>query len=144
MTLPTIGKLEKVSFPELGWENLTAKIDTGAYTSALHCHRIKVIEKEGKPILCFHLLDPNHEQYEKKELQFSEFSKAIVKSSTGEKENRYKIKTKLKIGEKVIRAEFTLTDRSKMRYPVLIGRKVLKKRFLVDVSKKNLLQDVNR
>lgn len=137
--LKTIGRLETVAFPELNLYNLEAKIDTGAYSTALHCHKIWLEEEDGQKVLHFDLLDPDHTHYNEGIAKTNTFSKKKVKSSNGRMENRYIIKTKIKIGNKTYRADVSLTDRRKMRYPVLIGRKLLNKKFLVDVSKKNLL-----
>lgn len=133
----TIGRLEKVHFPDLDLFDIDAKIDSGAYSSAIHCHDIW--ENEDESLLFFKLLDPSHENYNEKELKFENYSKTVVKSSTGIRERRYKIKTKIQIGNKSYITKFTLTDRGKMRYPVLLGRVVLSKRFIIDVSKKYLL-----
>jgi len=133
-----IGRVEKVNFSSLNIIDLDAKIDTGAYSSSIHCHDI--FEDKENNLLCFKLLDPKHDDYRKKVLKFTEYSKVKVKSSNGISRWRFKIKTSIKIGKKTYITQFTLTDRSKMRYPVLIGRKVLNKRFLVDVSHKYLLK----
>jgi hypothetical protein len=61
-----IGRLEKIDLPELSLYNLDAKIDTGAYTSSLHSHKISVEKKEGKLWAEFHVLDPGHPEYEGK------------------------------------------------------------------------------
>jgi len=53
-------------------------------------------------------------------------------------QQRYVIKTDIQVFEKVIHAEFSLSDRSDMRYPVLIGRALLNRHFIVDVSRKNV------
>jgi hypothetical protein len=126
-----IGRREKVDFPELGLFGITAKIDTGAYTSALHCFDIK--EKDG--VLYFTPLGPAHEEYTGQEQKLTSYTQKEIKNSFGEIEKRYIIKTIVKIGRRRIRAIISLTDRGKMRYPVLIGRKLLKNRFVVDVSK---------
>ncbi|MCW3086230.1 MAG: ribosomal protein modification protein RimK [Bacteroidetes bacterium] len=126
----TIGRRELIDFPELGLFNITAKVDTGAYTTALHCHDIR--EENG--ILYFKLLDPSHPDYTEKEQQFSSYFQKEIKNSFGEMEKRYIIKTVIKIGRRRINSLISLTDRGTMRYPVLIGRKLLKKRFVVDVS----------
>src|SRR6218665_96552 len=68
------------------------------------------------------------------ELQFDHYFRKEIKNSFGETENRYIIKTIVKIGRKRIKSVISLTDRGTMRYPVLIGRKLLKNRFIVDVS----------
>ncbi|MGZ3867102.1 MAG: ATP-dependent zinc protease family protein [Bacteroidia bacterium] len=132
--LKLIGRREYVDFPELQILKIEAKIDTGAYTSALHCHDIKVKEIKGKQILCFKLLDPLHPEYNEQEHFFEEFTKKTIKSSLGDAEERYIIKTLIKIGGKRVRTSISLTDRGSMRYPVLIGRKMIKSKFIIDVK----------
>src|SRR6185295_7197025 len=100
-----IGRKEKVRLPKLSLSNLTAKIDTGAYTSALHCHDIKEITRAGKKRLYFKLLDPEHPKYNDKEFKFSEYSQRSVKSSNGKTQIRYTIKSDLKIGGKIYLVE---------------------------------------
>lgn len=128
-----IGRKEIVDFPELGITGIHAKIDTGAYSNTLHCHDIHVKDKK----LCFKVLDPTHPVFSQKEHSFNEFLRKKIKNSFGEIEERYMIKTKIKIAGRVIKSIISLTDRGKMRYPVLIGRKLLKNKFVVDVSIKN-------
>ncbi len=137
-----IGRKEVVSFPEFGFEAIDAKIDTGAYTSALHCHDIYTMHDNGVEILHFKLLDDSHPDYSNKDFKYKKFDRAIVKSSSGQTEERYKIKTIIKVGNTAYKTEFTLTNRSDMKYPVLIGRKLLKGKFIVDVSHKYLLNNI--
>jgi hypothetical protein len=125
-----IGRREQVDFPELGIYGITAKIDTGAYTAALHCHDILVKEN----VLHFKLLDPTHPEYTRKEHTFRNFYIKDIKNSFGEVEKRYVIVTKVKLGGRSIRSVISLTNRGTMRYPVLIGRRMLKGKFVVDVS----------
>lgn len=133
-----IGRREMVDFPDLELSGVTAKIDTGAYTTALHCHDIHIREENGQRMLCFKLLDPGHPAFTGQEMCFSEFSEKAIKNSFGEVEHRYIIKTRVRIARKLIKSVISLTDRGNMRYPVLIGRKLLKNRFIVDVSELNL------
>lgn len=130
-----IGRREEIDFPDLGLFGIIAKIDTGAYTTALHCHDIK--EKNG--VLHFKLLDPSHPEYNEQDQKFTEYSQKEIKNSFGEIERRYIIKTIIQMGEKRIKAVVSLSDRGNMRYPVLIGRKLLKNRFIVDVALLNNL-----
>ena len=125
-----IGRREHVDFPELGLFGITAKVDTGAYTAALHCHDIR--EKDGK--LHFKLLDPTHPEFNEQPQQFSEYYKKDIKNSFGEVEVRYVIKTTVRLGGRLIKSVISLTNRGTMRYPVLIGRRMLKAKFIVDVS----------
>ncbi len=131
----TIGRRENIDFPELGLFGIIAKIDTGAYTTALHCHDIQ--EKNGA--LNFKLLDPSHPEYNERVQKFTEYSQKEIRNSFGEIETRYVIKTFIRMGRKRIKALISLSDRGRMRYPVLIGRKLLKNRFIVDVALLNNL-----
>lgn len=136
-----IGRRELVSFPELDIEEIEAKVDTGAFTSAIHCSDIHEETKpDGTKVICLDLLDPSHPQYNHKKLEFAEYDLREIKSSIGEKQERYVIKTKIKLFDEVHEAEFSLSDRSDMKYPVLIGRKLLKGKYIVDVSRKNMSQ----
>lgn len=130
-----IGRIEEVDFPGLGLFGIAAKIDTGAYTSSLHCYDIR----EEKGILYFKLLNAPQSEFKVPDQKFSEYSQKNIKNSFGEIEKRYVIKTVVIIGGRHIRALISLTNRGTMRYPVLIGRKLLKKRFIVDVSVVNNL-----
>ena len=130
-----IGRRERVDFPDLGLFGLTAKIDTGANTTALHCHHVRV--ENG--VLFFRLLDENHPEYQAREHRFEQFEQKLIRSSFGEEEMRYIIRTRIRLGKRTIRSIVSLTDRKSMKYPVLIGRRLLKNRFLVDVSLLNTL-----
>ncbi len=139
-----IGRIEKIDFPEFSISNLDAKIDTGAYTSSLHCHHIVPIDKNGEEWVQFIVLDPNHPEYEENPFSCPLHKVRKVKSSNGQIQERYTIKRKVRFFGKIRTIELTLTDRSEMKFPVLLGRKFLTNKFLVDVSKKYLtLQDLS-
>lgn len=133
-----IGKKDKADFPELELFNIDIKIDTGAYTSSIHCHNIKEIEEEGERYIEFQLLDPSHKDYNNKKFKVKNFKEKKIRSSNGKGEKRYIIKTKIHIFKKKYTIELSLSERSEMRFPVLIGRKLLNKKFIVDTSLSNL------
>jgi len=136
-----IGRREIVSFPELHIDEIEAKIDTGAYTSAIHCTDIhEETAADGTRVICLDLLDPSHPKYDHKKLRFSDYDFREIRNSFGDVQERYVITTKIQLFDEIIEAEFSLSDRSDMKYPVLIGRKLLKGRFIVDVSRKNVAQ----
>jgi len=130
-----VGRKEFVDFPTLNMSNVEAKIDTGAYTCAIHCHGISEKEIDGIKMLCFYLLDPSHQEYHQTEHRVMNFYKKRIKSSSGDMEERYIIKTTIRLGGRRIQTTISLTDRGNMRCPVLIGRKLLRGKFIVDVSK---------
>ena len=134
--LTVIGRRELIHFPNLGLLNIIAKVDTGAYTTVLHCHDIR--EKNG--VLYFKLLDPNHPEYSNQEKCANTFYKKEFKNSFGESEKRYVISSQIQLGNRKIRSLISLTDRANMRYPVLIGRRLLKNKFLVNVACLHILQ----
>jgi len=132
--LQIIGRLEDILLLDFGENKLIAKIDTGAYTSSLHCHHINEVEKEGKKMLEFEILDPKHPEFNNQKFYSEKYALKKVKSSNGIVSLRYLIKTKVQFGNKKYKIEFTLNNRMNMRYPVLLGRKFISGRFLVDVS----------
>lgn len=135
-----IGRIEKIDLPNLSLFNLDAKIDTGAYTSSLHCHEIEQFVKEGQNWVKFFVLDPDHPEYEEKMYESAIYKTKKVKSSNGQIEERVIIKQKTQFQKYKRTIELSLTNRSEMKYPVLIGRKFLTGSFIVDVSKKYLLK----
>jgi hypothetical protein len=133
-----IGRRERINFPEWGLKNVTGKIDTGAYTSSIHCEFVEEREEDGRKVLFFKVLEPSDKKYNGKLLRSENYSQKKVKNSFGQAEVRYKVSTKVIMFGVEFEAEFTLTDRSKMRNPILIGRKLLIGRFIVDVQEVNL------
>lgn len=132
--MKVIGRVEKISFLRWSIEDLPAKIDTGAYTSAIHCKHIE--EKDG--VLRFKLLCPKTEKYNNKLLQTTRYQVKSIRSSNGKKQKRYIISASVVFFDKKYKMQLSLSDRGKMNYPVLIGRKFLNKKFIVDVSQKNI------
>jgi hypothetical protein len=128
--LRLIGRREHVSFPLLGIFNIEAKIDTGAYTSSLHCEDISVITENDKSVLKFTIAKPGSN--DTKTFYFNEFTQKKIKNSFGEMEERYIIRSIVIIGKKKIHSNLSLSNRDNMRYPVLIGRKLIKGKFLID------------
>lgn len=133
-----IGQQDKVDLPSFGFEDVPCKTDTGARTNSIHCHRVKLVERRGKEILSFMLLDPSHSDFNRKEFRTTEFKERKIKNSFGESEYRYVINTTVRLFGKNYETEFTLSDRENMRFPILLGGRFLRRRFLVDVSKKDL------
>jgi hypothetical protein len=130
-----IGRREYVDFPQLGLEGIEAKVDTGAYTTSIHCEDIKHFEQNGVPYVSFVLLDESHSQYHGHTYMWALYKTKQVKNSFGHTEERYSILTQIRLYDEVYNVELSLADRSQMDFPVLLGRKALNKRFLVDVSK---------
>ena len=129
-----IGRKEKIDLPEWNIIAINAKIDTGAYNCSIHATSVKENRKELEVIL----LDPEDERYTGKTININNYKIKKVKNSFGQIEKRFLIKTMMTLGGQQFKAGFTLSDRGKMKNNVLLGRKILAGRFLVDVEKVNL------
>ncbi|MDN3595777.1 ATP-dependent zinc protease family protein [Zunongwangia endophytica] len=124
----TIGRFDKADFPILDLEQISVKVDTGAYTSSIHCDEI--IEKDD--VLYCKFLDDEHDQYNGKEFIFKDYEIIYVRSSNGIIQKRYQIESKIKLFNKIYKISLSLSSRQEMRFPVLLGRKFLSSKFIVD------------
>jgi hypothetical protein len=131
-----VGRRELISIVDLELYDLDAKVDTGADSNALHCDHIEISDDEQS--VSFTLLDEVHEAYHGKRMTFPLYKIKKVKSSNGQLQLRPSIKVVVEFYGKKYKSVISLTDRSDMKFPMLIGRMFLKDRFLVDVSKENL------
>lgn len=133
-----IGRVDLVDFPELNLQDINIKVDTGAYTSSIHCHDAREIELGGEKYIEFKLLDPLHPQYNSKVFKVNNYEVKSVKSSFGDIEQRFIVNTKVIIFEREYSIRLSLSERTDMKFPILLGRRFLNKRFMVDTSLKNL------
>lgn len=132
-----IGRKDLVSFPSFELKSVPVKIDSGAYSSSMHCQSIEIIEFDDKEQLRVVLLDPAISGYTGKEVIFNNFKKKIVKSSNGMAQERFFVKGTVQLFGESYETLFSLTERTGLRNPILLGRRLLNKRFLIDTSKTN-------
>lgn len=128
MEKKVIGRFDKADFPLLDLENIAIKIDTGAYTSSIHCDNIA----EREDALHCTFLDEEHPLYNGKEFVFKKYDIVFVRSSNGIIQKRFQVQSTIKIFDKIFKISLSLSARQEMRFPVLIGRKFLTKKFIVD------------
>ncbi len=124
---PLIGWREDVCLPEYDGVLLIAKIDTGARTAALHADNIRV---SGKYV-SFTLEGASHR------VQLVGLKR--VKSSNGISELRPIVETLIQVGIHRLSIEITLTNRTDMGVPMLLGREALKGRFVVHPARSFIL-----
>lgn len=130
-----IGRLEYVDIPDFAFSGIEAKVDTGAYNGAIHVSLVSEVEKEGKKYIRFVLLDEDHPEYHGKAFETDEFEKKKVKSSNGEIQERYVVPVTIILKGFELKVKLSLSNRKDLRYPILLGRKIIKKHFIVDASK---------
>jgi hypothetical protein len=132
MALVTLGWREWVVLPDLGGLELEAKLDTGARTSTLHAQQIEGFRRRGRDWVRF--LPASARDV----VELPIVDRRDVRSSTGHTQARYVIETDLVVGAAELHVELTLTDRSRMRYSMLVGRTALAGRFVIDSSQVHL------
>jgi len=137
--LKVIGRKDKADFPLFEMYDVPVKIDSGAYSSSIHCFsicEIKTNEKESCLEVVF--LDDTYGGFNSEKKIFKTYKKKKVKSSTGDEQERFFVRLPIVLFGEIIETDFSLTTRNGLKSPVLIGRKLLNKKFLIDTSKTNL------
>lgn len=132
----TIGWKEKLDFLDFDIFDVPAKIDTGAKTSVLHCEHIELLKKGRKQFVKFTPLSPELSQGKSFTLPFHKERR--IKNSFGLEENRFIVRTTVRLFNELFDIEISLRDRSNMEFPMLLGRSFIRKKFLVDVNRANL------
>ena len=125
----TIGEVEDVILLPWGVK-LPARIDTGAATSSLDARDLTIKEdtvefklppKYGGMSLCLPVVGWKY-----------------IRSSEA-RERRPVVEMEFCLGPKRVRAKVNLNDRSTVKYPLILGRNVLKEDFIVDCKQSNCL-----
>jgi len=131
--LTTIGRVEKVGLPQLSIFKVPAKVDTGADACSIWAHKV---DDDGDNLdVVFFGPDSPHYDGQVHTFTSDQYTITRISNSFGHREIRYKLKLKIRIKGKLINGTFTLSDRSTKLYPILIGRSLLRRKFIVDVSK---------
>lgn len=128
--LGVIGSTEYISIGKL--DKIPAKIDTGADSSSIWASDIEV-EEDGT--LAYKLFAPKSPYYTGEVLKSKDYTVSVIRSSNGSEQIRYRTTIPLKIDGRTVKAALTLADRSRNNFPILIGRRTISGKFLVDVSK---------
>ena len=124
------GWREWASLPELGVEKISAKLDTGAKSSAIDARDIIEFEKRGAPWVEFVLCaDQDREGVH---CTAPVVDKRAIRSSSGHVEDRYVVRTLVELGCETWPIELTLANRDEMEFRLLLGRDALAGRFVID------------
>ncbi|MGD8176270.1 ATP-dependent zinc protease family protein [Marinimicrobium sp. ARAG 43.8] len=133
-----VGATERVLLTDLGIV-LQSRVDTGATTSSLDARDIEIFERNGEEWVRFKIQDPDMEELVELERPRSRKVR-IVQANSEETESRPVVEMRITMGSLTQMAEFTLSDRSHMEYPMLIGRNILRDLMLVDVAQDNVTE----
>uniref|UniRef100_UPI003139A8DB ATP-dependent zinc protease family protein n=1 Tax=Marinimicrobium sp. C2-29 TaxID=3139825 RepID=UPI003139A8DB len=133
-----VGATENVMLTDLGI-TLESRVDTGANTSSLDARNIEIFERNGEDWVRFEIHDPDLDQLV--ELERPRSRKVLISQSNSEEpERRPVVEMRITMGSMTQVAEFTLTNRSHLDQPLLIGRNVLRDLMLVDVAQDNVTE----
>tara|TARA_B100001559_G_scaffold141710_1_gene119064 strand:- start:281 stop:724 length:444 start_codon:yes stop_codon:yes gene_type:complete len=126
-----VGWKEHAALPDLKIKDVIAKMDTGANLASIDASEIKYSTKNGVKHVNFKVMKRNN-TVRKTSAPLAGFKR--IKSSNGDVERRPYIKTTLLVDGIAKKIELTLTDRGPMDYTMLIGRKALGRRWVVNPS----------
>jgi hypothetical protein len=139
-----VGWREWVTLPDFAQVRLKAKLDTGAYSSALHATHLVESIHHGQKWVEFDIHPRQKSIAGKKRVFCPVLEFRHVKSSSGQTENRPVIRTRIKLAELIWDMEVTLTNRDLMGFRLLMGRKELKNFFLIDCNRSYIATSTKR
>ncbi|CAI8284340.1 MAG: Ribosomal protein S6--L-glutamate ligase [Bacteroidota bacterium] len=127
-----VGSEEWVSLGELNIPYVKARVDSGAKTSSLHAVSIQPFQKDNETWVNFDVFPIQNDGKRKISCKALVIDKRVVKSSSGNREHRYVVRTSISLNDKVWDVELTLTNRDSMGYRMLLGREAMMGRIVVD------------
>ena len=137
--LAVLGWREWVSLPELGLDEIKAKVDTGARTSALHAFEVRQFDIGGRRRVEFKMHPRQRDNETVIVCQADVIDERVVRDSGGHAEKRWVIETPVTIGDDTWPIEMTLTARDDMLFRMLLGRTAIRNRAVVDPGRSYLV-----
>ena len=134
------GWREKIKLAELP-EQFTAKLDTGAFTSSLHAENEQIFERDGKKWVKFVCTDPREAGAKRYDMEAPLVRTVHIKEPGEQSERRNVVRLSFTIGDRKMKADFSLNDRRNMLCPVLIGRSTIAVLGWVDPSRTFMADD---
>lgn len=134
----TIGWREWVSLPDWGVPWLKAKIDTGARTSALHAFHVETIDRAGERWARFAIHPWQDTAADPVVVEAPLLDHRAVRSSSGSLHERPVVRTTMRLADRIVPIEVTLSRRDEMGFRMLIGRQALRRAYLVDPARSYL------
>jgi len=133
-SLPVLGWVEYVRIEPWGVKT-RARLDTGSNTASISAHDIELFKKNGRQWVRF-VFDFSTAGKERSiQIERPVIRTGKIKQHDGLLQERPVISMDICLADEVKTVEFNLIDRRALNYPVLLGRKALATRALVDSSR---------
>ena len=124
--------------PEFGVTEIKAKVDTGADNSSLHAFNLERFEEDGVPMVRFEIHPRQRKKKPSIDCVAPVASERKVKNPGGRSELRPVIRTTLIVAGKEVEALVNLTTRDEMTFRMLLGRRTVRKQFVIDPGRSYL------
>lgn len=134
----TAGWREWVSLPDLGVPWIKAKLDTGARSSAIHAFDLEEFERDGAAWVRFSVHPWQRSAEDAVDVELPVHDRRAVRSSSGHTDERYVVLMTVRLLDRTVTTEMTLSRRDEMGFRLLIGREALRQGFLVDAGRSYL------
>lgn len=140
-SLPVLGWKEIAALPDWGISELKVKLDTGAKTSALHVENLRHVGDAGpqgdgvEPVVEFEVPLTGVVGGPSVTVTAPVVGYRSVRDTRARPERRPVIRTRLRCGPIDEIVDVTLTDRSGMLFRMILGRRALRERVLVDPAR---------
>jgi len=131
-----VGAVETVTIDPPG-VRLKARVDSGANTSSLDARDLVIFERDGDRWVRFKLRPVNDVEGVEVERPVKRFVR-VSQTNSPEADRRPVVEMSIELGGVKDLIDFNLRDRSRMTYPVLLGRRYLSDRALIDISRTNI------
>ncbi len=129
------GWREWVSLPDLGVDWIKAKIDTGARTSSLHAFDIQEFTRDDEAWVRFRVKPWQDSQEDAVVVESPVHDRRAVRSSSGHAQERFVVQLMIRLVDREVLAEVTLSNRDEMGFRMLIGREALRQGYVVDPAR---------
>ncbi|GAA3530452.1 ATP-dependent zinc protease [Zobellella aerophila] len=126
-----LGRVEWIWLPALD-DKIKARIDSGAKTSSMSATGIEEFKKDKQRWIRFSFEHNKH--MVRLEAPLSRYVK-IRQANTKKLDRRPVVLLDVRLGDLEKAVEFTLKDRTRMLYPVLLGREFMGTKVLIDPSR---------
>ncbi|SEP09317.1 ATP-dependent zinc protease family protein [Aquisalimonas asiatica] len=128
------GWREWAALPDLHIPAIKVKVDTGALSSALHAIHIEHFSEDGQARVRFEIHPFQRRSQPTIACTANLIGERLVTSSNGHRERRPVIRTRLMLAGQTWPIDLTLTNRDSMGFRMLLGRRAMRRRIVVNPS----------